>query len=91
MKPLIEPKVKTLYPDKGGYTGFSIFVWEVELERDWGTVRVFVLEGRYFVQGVLLDHTLHALENERNIMNFHDGLFSRWKEKMDEVTKLSAE
>lgn len=89
MQSLIEPKITTLYPDTKGYTGFSIFVWQVELERDWGRVRAFVLEGRYYVQGVLLDTQWMANENERFVMNFHDELFKEWKIRMDEVTKLS--
>lgn len=89
MQSLIEPKVTTIYPDTKGYTGFSIFVWQVELERDWGRVRAFVLEGRYYVQGVLLDTQWMANENERFVMNFHDELFKEWKIRMDEVTTLS--
>lgn len=89
MQSLIEPKVTTLYPDTKGYTGFSIFVWEVELEHDWGRIRAFVLEGRYYIQGVLLETQMQVDQNERFIMGIHDNLFHAWKSKIDEVTKLS--
>lgn len=85
---LIEPKRKVLYPDSGGYTGFSIFVWEVELERDWGRVRMFIMEARYYIRGVVLERNSLADENELIITTAFEHTEQRWKRKIDAVVNL---
>lgn len=83
----IEPIRSILFPDNGGYTGFSIFVWEVYLNRNWGVIRLYVMEARYFIRGVLLDLNCFSNEDEVVVNSAVSHLEDKWKRKFQEEPK----
>lgn len=104
---VLTPIKELMYPDRGGYTGFSLFVWDtrgkpldtVVLEReDFGSfrpseimkggngVRDYILEGRFYVFGVLLSMKLERGSLDR-INTVFDDLRKHWTPLMDDLEK----
>jgi hypothetical protein len=80
-----------VYPDDpGGYKCYSIQVWKIDLERqkDWGTFRVYILEGRFIWCGVLARHRLEIQEHgEGQILEKASIINKTWRFLMDELLR----
>jgi hypothetical protein len=102
MKPTqISNTLEIIYPDNGGYTGFSIYVWETKntppneyvLVSLWGGVdgtenlkkSSCVLEARFFVFGSLMKRFLLTEDSLEKADKIFDDLFRKWQPIMDEV------
>jgi hypothetical protein len=99
----ISPIKEIVYPGRGGYTGFSICIWETDysipgsyhLMSPWGSVTgasellksKYVLEARFFVFGSLLDKVLINKNSLEDIEQISEKLLQGWTPIMDELTR----
>lgn len=79
----LQPVFEKFYPDEGGFTGFSIFIWEVPVEHKWGADRFFILEGRYFTNGKLYEHKLEVSDRQAVLESAAQKIENVWTPMMD--------
>jgi hypothetical protein len=95
----VEPSKEIMYPDRGGYTGFSIEFWENPhdgkshiFSSEFGGHRLepfaseFVLEGRFFAFGKLISRVLEFGDAEMTL-ELQKKLYNGWKSIMDDAIK----
>lgn len=98
----ITPMMEFVYPNRGGYTGFSVLVWGVAgeipgsymLVSPWGSAdreaqdakSNYVLEARFFVFGSLLGNTVEGRDFSSETDEITFFLLAKWKPLMDKIT-----
>lgn len=101
MRIKISPSKEEIYPNRGGYTGYSLCVWFVPdenrnnaiLVNAWGGFwddRVrgngnYVIEARFFVYGSLLSHFEERIESNDECDLIVNKFVFSWRPIMDEI------
>jgi hypothetical protein len=96
----LQPMKFIMYPDRSGYTGFSIGIWDIIgcdlsetlLERDYGAAKAYnatgtgdyILEARFFVFGSL-PKLIFRKYNKQEAERMASEIFSSWKPIMDNI------
>lgn len=97
----ISPAVEIYYPDRGGWFGLSILIWEsnyenydnILLSNEWGGFSdydnlkrdKFVLEARFFVYGSLLKQIVRTSHSLKKLMILSHNIYTKWKPIMDSL------
>ena len=98
-----KPMEEIIYPDSGGYIGFSLTIWDTHgasmdkdiLVSNWGGVEgteglknsAFAFEGRFFAFGQLLRQDLRNGNTYEELKQISNNLFHRWKPIIDEIVE----